>query len=112
MNLNELKELIETMSSLEGSRMASDDSHWKVGENYFIRTVTHINIGTLAKVTDKELVLKDVSWIGSTARFEQTVKDGELDEVEPFPDNFEVIVGRGALIDAVIWSHPLPREQK
>ncbi len=88
------------------------DSHWRIGENYMIRTVTHINIGTLTAVTDKELVLQNASWIADTGRFEQAVKDGTLSEVEPFPDDAQVIVGRGALIDAVIWMHPLPRQQK
>ncbi len=91
---------------------AKSDSHWRIGENYMIRTVTYIQVGTLIAVTDKELVLKNASWVADTGRFEQCVKDGELDEVEPFPNDDLVIVGRGALVDAVRWAHELPREQK
>lgn len=88
------------------------NEHWKIGENYLIRTVTHIDIGRLTAVTDKELVLVDAAWIADTGRYEQCVKEGQLSEVEPFPDDEPVIVGRGALIDAVRWLHDLPREQK
>lgn len=90
----------------------SNDAHWKIGENYFIRTVTHIDIGKLIAVTPQELVLMDAAWIADTGRFEQCVKDGSLDEVEPYPDGEPVIIGRGALIDAVRWLHALPRMQK
>ncbi len=92
--------------------VAESSDHWQIGENYLIRTVTHINIGTLIAVTSKELVMRDVAWIADTGRFEQCVKDGKLAEVEPFPDGEIVIMGRGALIDAVRWHHDLPRAQK
>jgi hypothetical protein len=87
-------------------------SPYKIGENYFIRTVTHFNTGKLIRVTSKELVLKDAAWIADTGRFMQAIKDGTLNEVEPYPDGEEVVVGRGAIVDAVIWRHPLPRTQK
>ena len=57
-------------------------------------------------------MLEDAAWIADDGRFMQTIRDGAVKEVEPFPDGDEVIVGRGALIDAVIWKHKLPREQK
>ena len=87
-------------------------SPYKIGENYFIRTVTHYVTGKLLRVTAKELVLKDAAWIADTGRFMQAVRDGELNEVEPYPDDEELVVGRGAVIDAVKWKHALPREQK
>ena len=91
---------------------SENKGRWKVGQNYFIRTVTHHLVGTLIEVTAKELWLKDASWIADDGRFMQALRDGEVKEVEPFPDGEEVPVGRGALIDAAIWRHPLPREQK
>ena len=120
MDINELtigqaRELVK-MLGLAANTMPDpakrEKNHWKIGSNYFIRTVTHIQIGELIEVTDKELILRNASWIADTGRFKQALKDGDLQEVEPFPDGEIVIVGRGALIDAVIWSHPLPREQK
>jgi hypothetical protein len=87
-------------------------SPYKIGLNYFIRTVTHYLTGKLLRVTAKELVLMDAAWIADTGRFMDAIKSGKLNEVEPYPDGKEVIVGRGSIIDAVEWSHPLPREQK
>ena len=77
-----------------------DDSHWKIGDCYLIRTVTMIQTGRLVKVSDKELVMEDASWIADTGRFSVVLKTLDFNEVEPFPDG-HVIVGRGAIIDAV-----------
>ena len=79
---------------------ASDDSHWKIGSPYLIRTVTMIDTGRLVAVTDKELVLEDAAWIADTGRFAEAVAKAEFGEVEPFPEG-RVIIGRGAIIDAV-----------
>jgi len=87
-------------------------SPYKIGQNYFIRTVTHYLTGQLLRVTAKELVLKDTAWIADTGRFMEAIRDGKVSEVEPYPDGEEVIVGRGSIIDAVAWKHKLPREQK
>ena len=72
-----------------------------------IRTVTHYLTGRVVDVTSQEIVLEDAAWIASTGRFEQALRTGELDEVEPFPSG-RVIVGRGAIIDCAAWSHDLP----
>ena len=103
--------LDDMADSVERQR-ETDNCHWAVGKAYFIRTVTHYLTGKLVKVTPTELVLLDAAWVASTGRFADAIRTGELDEVEPYPDSAVVIVGRGALIDAVRWTHPLPREQK
>ena len=110
MNIDDLtvKEIKHIQSLLKGP---SEPSHpYEVGKNYFIRTVTHHLTGKLMKVTSKELVLDDAAWIADDGRFHDALKTGKLNEVEPFPGS--IIVGRGALIDACIWSHELPRVQK
>ena len=84
---------------------------YKIGANYFIRTVTFHYTGRLTGVTDTELVLEDVSWIADNGRFADALKSGIFKEVEPFPDG-SVILGRGAVIDAFVIEHKLPREQK
>lgn len=84
---------------------------WKVGKNYFIRTVTMSLTGELAEFDDKELVLRDAAWIAVTGRFAEFLMRGKGEEVEPFPDG-DVIVGRGGVIDACEWKHPLPRTTK
>ena len=83
---------------------------WKLGKNYLIRTVTMIQTGRLVAVTQQELVLEDAAWIADTGRFADALKMGIFSEVEPFPDG-QVIVGRGAVIDAVQIT-ALPRDQK
>ena len=83
---------------------------YEIGKNYFIRTVTHHLTGKLIRVTDQELVLDDAAWIADDGRFHIALKDGVLNEIEPFPG--QVIVGRGSLIDACVWLHALPREAK
>jgi len=91
----------------------SEGTHpYEIGKNYFIRTVTHHLTGRLIKVTAKELVLEQAAWIADDGRFHDVLKTGKLNEVEPFPQDTPVIVGRGSLIDAVVWKHALPLEQK
>ena len=105
-----VKEIKHIQSLLKGP---SEPSHpYEVGKNYFIRTVTHHLTGKLVKVTSKELVLETAAWIADDGRFHDALKNGTLNEVEPFPKDLQVIVGRGSLIDAVIWNHKLPTEQK
>lgn len=77
----------------------------------FIRTVTHHYTGRLVAVHEKELVLEDVAWIADSGRFADALKSGNFNEVEPFPDGPRII-GRGAVIDAGVWPHALPRTQK
>lgn len=105
-----VKEIKHIQSLLKGPAEASHP--YSVGSNYFIRTVTHHLTGKLVKVTSKELVLEQAAWIADDGRFHDALKTGNLNEVEPFPGDLQVIVGRGALIDAVIWNHALPRDQK
>ena len=108
MNIDELT--IGQLKQLQ-SIMGKADAHpWKVGKAYLIRTVTHYYTGRLVLVTEKELELEDVAWIADTGRFYDCLVKGELKEIEPFTAN--VIVGRGAIVDAVEWTKPLPREQK
>ena len=87
------------LASLFGVRQ-HDDSHWKIGAIYLIRTVTMIDTGRLVSVTPQELVLEEAAWIADTGRFSDALNKLSFNEVEPFPDG-RVIVGRGGIIDAV-----------
>lgn len=91
--------------------MTKETGIWKLGENYFIRTVTFHLTGRLVKVGEKELILVNASWIPDDGRFAQAVATGEFAEVEPYPHDMEVIVGRGSVIDACVIPK-LPRTQK
>jgi hypothetical protein len=103
------KALNMPLSPLLSSEEQPDDSHWQIGQNYFIRTVTYHLLGRLVKVTDKELVLVDASWVASSGRFSEALVTGQVSENEPFPDNEPVIIGRGSITDAVRWTKSLLR---
>jgi len=107
LTIGEAKALAAMFGKCETVR---DDSHWEIGKTYLIRTVTMIDTGKLVAVTPQELVLEDAAWIADTGRFADAVKKCEFNEVEPFPDG-RVIIGRGALIDAVLIEQA-PRLQK
>ena len=87
------------------------DGVWSVGERYFIRTVTMALSGRVVEVTPQEIVLAETAWIADTGRFADFLGGEEPKEIEPFPQDREVIVGRGSLIDAVQITG-LPRSQK
>ena len=83
---------------------------YEVGKNYFIRTVTHYLTGRVIDVGSQEIVIEDAAWIADTGRYADALRSAEFSEVEPYPDGM-VIVGRGAVIDAVQITK-LPRDQK
>jgi hypothetical protein len=84
---------------------------YKIGANYFIRTVTHHLTGKLVEVFCHELVLENAAWIADDGRFTQALESCEFMEVEMFPKHSRVIVGRGSLIDAT-EINSLPTQQK
>jgi len=109
-----MEEIESTIADLESQIANSQEgiklSPFKIGKNYLIRTVTMAQVGKLKFVGDNELVLSDASWIADTGRFHNSLKNGHFEEIEPFPN--DVIVGRGAIVDATVWDFDLPREQK
>ena len=88
-----------------------DDSAWEIGKAYLIRTVTMTSTGRLVAVTPQELVLEDAAWIADTGRFHNALVSGEFNEVEPYLEG-RVIIGRGAVVDAVQLRTALPQAQK
>jgi len=113
LNFEELSKEVKELEKAKTKVRQKEGSPWQIGENYIIRTVTMIQVGKLVDVTEKELVLESASWIADTGRFNDFLMKGDSEEleVEPFPEG-QVIVGRGALIDATIWSHALLVNQK
>lgn len=90
--------------------MDANTAPYVIGRNYLIRTVTHTYTGKLLWVGDKELVLGTPAWIADSGRWMQAVQSGTLDEVEPM--NGQLIVGRGAIVDASVVEWDLPTKQK
>ena len=114
MNIEDLtiKEARELAALFGGSGCNQDDSHWKVGDAYYVRTVTHHIVGKLEKVTPQELVFSSAAWVADSGRWSECMNTGDVSECEPWPDGIEPIVGRGALIDAGRWPHALLRVVK
>ena len=83
---------------------------FEVGEAYLFRTVTHIEVGRVIKITGKFVTLEEASWIADTGRYHDCLKKGVFNEVEPYP--LTTIVNTDSLINAAPWPHELPTEQK
>lgn len=81
---------------------------YKVGEKYFIKTVTLYYTGRLIKLYKGELVMSDVAWIANTGRLNEALTTGKFKEVEPLMGN--VIINRDAIIDISKWPHALHKE--
>ena len=111
LSFEDLKKEIEALEQKKEIVTTKPVGVWQVGKNYVLRTVTMIDLGKLVEVTENELVLESASWIPDTGRLANFLAEGKLNEVEPFPEG-KVIVGRNALIDAIVWKHKLPKNQK
>ena len=117
MNIDDLKfGDIKKLIKLFGSKLESEiDNHpYDIGENYLIRTVTFAYVGKLKNVFKNELVLENAAWVADTGRFQDAFEfglenNGES-EIELYKD--DVIINRGALVDASKYRHPVPSEQK
>lgn len=92
--------------------LKTTETNFVIGKNYLIRTVTMIQVGKLVKVNTQELVLQKAGWIADTGKFSECLGKGKISEIEMFPAQCDVIVGRGALIDACEWINELPTETK
>ena len=104
LSFEELTKKVEELKNKEKEVTITKKGVWEIGKHYVLRTVTMIDVGKLIEVTDNELVLENASWIADTGRWNEFLLNGTYDESEPFPDG-KVIVGRGAIIDAVLWKH-------
>ena len=105
LTIGEAKELCQMF---DGKNTQSTSLH--VGVKYLIRTVTMMYTGKIVSITGVDVVLCDAAWIADSGRYSNALETGELNEVEPYPD--QVIVSRSAMVDAAVWAHDLPREKK
>lgn len=102
--------LIEAIITGDCGTPASSPLPFKVGEQWFFRTVTHHQTGRIRSIHGKFLVLDDCAWIADSGRFADALKNGTLNEVEPMPNGS--VVNTDSLIDASPWSGALPTVQK
>ena len=113
----DIKELtlgqIEQLRTILGGQPVATPPHpYQVGKNYQIRTVTMIYTGKLVSVGENELELEKAAWIPDTGRFQNATESGKYNEVEMYPQTERVIIGRGAIVDAVVLVSDLPSSQK
>lgn len=112
--LKELEELEELEKRVQSKKSNLEykklDVPFKIGDNYFIRTVTYFATGKVKAIVGQFLVLEDAAWIADTGRFMQAIMDGELSEVEPV--SVDMFLNINAISDAFQWKHKLPRKQK
>jgi hypothetical protein len=111
MNINDLTlGQLKEIQSLTG-KTNNIDGPFKIGEKYLIRTVTHYYTGRCIAIYPQEITLDEAAWIPDTGRLYDVLKDGnKINEVEPIIG--PVILGRGAIVDALLWKHALPQSQK
>ncbi len=105
------EKIIEILCSLlhDGGSKTEDlnNTSLKVGTSYLIRTVTMMYTGRMKAITDTDFVLEDAAWIADSGRYNAALKDGTLNEVEPYLG--DVSVSRASYVDATEWTHALPR---
>lgn len=110
----ELAELDELEKQVESKKANIEykqlDVPFKVGNAYFIRTVTYFATGKVKAIVGNFLVLEDAAWIADTGRFREAIMKGILNEVEPV--EVDMFVNVSSITDAFVWTHKLPREQK
>ncbi len=102
MNIDELTlgQVKEIKSLIFNEKESS--SPYGVGENWFIRTVTHHLVGVIKSVGSQEIVLEGgtVMWIADDGKFSDFFKGNPSNsyESEVYGEN-DVVLGRGSIID-------------
>lgn len=112
--IQQIKSLLEKLKSTKTDTLEMEfkqpELPFKIGQAYFIRTVTMYYTGRLSNIVGKFLILDECAWIADTGRFEQAVKEGKFNEIEPMGNS--VILNSDSIIDAVSFSLKLPNNQK
>src|SRR3990167_8358554 len=80
-----------------------------VGQKLFIRTVTYHMTGKVVKRMGAFIQLKDAAWIADSGRFNEALKNGTLNEVEPVGTAW---VNLSSVVDFFPWKHALPKSVK
>jgi len=102
---NKINNKKSILKSKESERFSS-----LIGKSFFFRAVTYHCVGLVEKnLFGNFLKLKNASWVAESARFMNSIQDGELNEVEPVGDMF---LNMETVVDFCPWNHDLPTEQK
>ena len=82
-------------SSIVGSPVSGYEKY--LGENIFVRTVTHHYTGHVTSVDSLSLTVDSAAWIADDGRFNEALKYGDFCEVEPYP--MPVTISLYAILD-------------
>lgn len=105
---NETKEkLILSLLGLEDKKQVTN-SFYKVGHDYFVRTVTMIYLGQIKSEDSEALVLKDCAWIPDTSRWSEFLKGEKPNEMEPYVN--DIIIYKSAILHATELTKKIKRE--
>jgi len=86
------------------------------GQKYYIRTVTHHQVGECAGIVEEGnvpfVILQNASWVADSGRWHDALAKGFQDnaEIEPCPGIVRVNIS--SIIDVFDWSHDLPTKQQ
>jgi len=100
-------QLILSLLGLDKSK-ESKQSFYQIGEDYVLRTVTMIYLGKMKQETEDALILEDCAWIPETSRWSDFLQGKKPNEMEPYSE--DVIVYKGALLDATVMKKKIKRE--
>lgn len=106
-----ISELVGIIRDTKPAQPDAPTAFWEIGKAYFIRTVTHHYTGVCEHIGPQEIVLSKAAWIADDGRFAQAVATGVFSEVEPFPSQRRVLIGRASVLDAVEIT-TIPTSQK
>ena len=82
----------------------------EIGKPYLFRTVTMIYTGRLKAYNEQEFLVTEAAWIPDTERWMDAVTKSAFKEVEPYPSDKSVLIGRGGILD-VCEIPSLPKNQ-
>ena len=106
LTVGELKQI----KRLVGCGTRKETLPFGVGDAILIRTVTMIQLGRVTAIGRDFITMEDGGWVADTARFNETLSTGKLNEFERAPSWF--LVGRGAIVDVYPWAHEIPTVSK
>ncbi len=82
----------------------------KVGECYLFHAGGRHYTGRVKSVSFTDVVLERAALLPYYGNYHDLLRTGNPPNVDPLPD--EIILSTAAVVDAIPWKHPLPREPK
>lgn len=79
-----------------------------LNKKIFVRTVTYHTVGRFTAHDERFIRLEEASWVADSGRWNEALRTGELDQVEPF--NLPPLIAIDSIVDLVEWEHDLPTE--